>query len=187
LAISHIICASTGKKDPNLLGAAAHLLQDASCPDHWYPTRKFFGRIFVPFAPGWVGTIEPTVESYLRSGKEDWEVTIEFQGRTVTIDEAYLDAQREYIEEFLSEEPEESLQQIESQIRSKILWRKLRSYKEWIILTAVITAPFLAYDAWKWKKGKKSREKIGDIIDTAIAVSIFSALTILLLLIQLFY
>jgi len=176
-----------GQKDSNLLGAAAHLLQDASCPDHWYPMREIFGRIFVPFAPGWVGTIEFKVESYRQSSEKDWSIPIDFQGKTIIIDDAYLLRQRRYIQDFLSKEPEESLEEIERQINSRIFWHNLRSYKEWIMLAAILTTPFLAYEAWQWKRKAKTTKKITDLIDIILPVLILAVFVSLLILIQLFY
>jgi hypothetical protein len=61
------------------------------------------GRIIVPFAPSWVGTIESRVGSYLRSG-EKTGVSNRIQGKTINIDDAYLLSQKVYIQDFLSEE-----------------------------------------------------------------------------------
>lgn len=176
-----------GQKDSNLLGAAVHLLQDASCPDHWYPTREFFGRIFVPFAPSWVGTIESKVESYRLSGEKNWNIQIDFQGKTVNVNDDYLLSQRRHVQDFLSKEPEESLEEIERQINSRIFWHNLRSYKEWIVVAALVMTPFLAYDAWQWKKKAKTTKKKTDLIGTILAISVLTVFIILLLLIQLFY
>lgn len=176
-----------GQKDSNLLGAAAHLLQDASCPDHWYPTRMIFGKIFVPFAPSWVGSIEPKVGSYLQSDEKNWNIQIDFQGRVIDIDDAYLLRQKRYIEDFLSREPEESLEEIEKQIQSRVFWHELRSYKEWIMVGAIATTPFLIYDAWQWKRKRKTTKKITHLIDTITGISVLAAFISLLILIQLFY
>jgi hypothetical protein len=172
-------------QDWNLLGAAAHLLQDASCPDHWYPTRPIFGIIIVPFAPGWVGTIENQVESHVANGEEDWSIPIDFQGKTVVIDEAYLLRQKAYINDFLSEEPQESLEEIGRQIDAEIFWSGLRGYKEWLIVAALILLPFLAYEAVQWKR--RGKPKRIDLIGIIIIVLVLAALLFLLLLIQLFY
>ena len=48
-------------QDWNLLGAAAHLLQDASCPAHWFPTKRVYGRIIGPYVPTWVDSKEDQV------------------------------------------------------------------------------------------------------------------------------
>jgi len=171
----------------NLLGAAAHLLQDASCPDHWYPMREILGKIIVPFAPSWVGTIESQVMSYRTSGEKNWSIPIEFQGRVVNINETYLLAQRRYIQDFLSEESEESLEEIEKQIASRVFWHNLRSYKEWTMVGALLMTPALAYEAWRWKKKARARGKKTDLIETIMVVSIFAIFASLLVLIQVFY
>ncbi len=174
-------------QDWNLLGAAAHLLQDASCPDHWYPTRPILGRIIVPFAPSWVGTIEDQVQSHLDKGEKNWSIMIDFQGQTVIIDDAYLLSQKAYINDFLSKEPEESLEEIGRQIDAKIFWSGLRGYKEWIMVGAIITAPFLAFEAVQWKRKGKTTKKKTDLIDIILPTSMLAVFLSLLLLIQLFY
>jgi hypothetical protein len=174
-----------GQNDSNLLGAAAHLLQDASCPDHWYPTREIFGSVIVPFAPSWVGTIESQVESYREKGEKNWSIPIEFQGKSINIDDAYLLSQKAYIQNFLSTEPQESLEEIGAQIDARSLWSGLRSTKEWIIVGAIIMAPFLAFEAVQWKR--KGKPKRIDLIGTIITIMILAVFLFLLLLIQLFY
>ena len=174
-----------GQNDSNLLGAAAHLLQDASCPDHWYPTREIFGSVIVPFAPSWVGTIESQVESYRENGEKNWNIPIEFQGASINMDDAYLLSQKAYIQNFLSTEPKESLEEIGAQIDARSLWSGLRSTKEWIIVGAIIMAPFLAFEAVQWKR--KGKPKRIDLIGTIITIMILAVFLFLLLLIQLFY
>lgn len=176
-----------GQKDPNLLGAASHLLQDASCPDHWYPTREILGKIFVPFAPSWVGTIEFRVEDYRWNDVEDWNIQIEFQGRVININDAYLRKQKEYVQDFISNEPQDSLEEIEKQIESRIFWHNLRSAKEWIMLGAILMTPILVYYAWQWKKKAKTAKKKIDLIETILVLLILAVLLSLLLLIILFY
>jgi len=178
-----------GQKDSNLLGAAAHLLQDANCPDHWYPMREIFGRIFVPFAPGWVGTIEFKVESYRLSGEKDWNIPVDFQGKTVNVNDDYLLSQRRYVQDFLSKEPEESLEEIEGQINSKIFWFNLRSYKEWFMVVVIIMIPILIFEVWQWRRKAKAKttRKITDLIDLILSIVIFAVFVSLLILIQLFY
>jgi hypothetical protein len=175
-----------GQQDSKLLGAAAHLLQDASCPDHWYPTREIFGRIIVPFAPSWVGTIESQVESHVVKYEKDWSIPIDFQGKIITINDAYLLSQKAYVQDFLSKEPEQSLEEIQKQLDAKIFWSGLRSYKEWIIVCAIISVPFLAYEAWQLKR-KEKLIKTTDKIGTIIVALILGVLLFLFILIQLFY
>jgi len=176
-----------GQKDLNLLGAAAHLLQDASCPAHWYVTLAIFGSPVALFAPSWVGTIESQVDSYLESGEKNWSIPIDFQGKTINIDDAYLLSQKAYIQDFLSKEPKESLEEIAKQIDAKIFWSGLRSYKEWIMVCAILTIPFLAYEAWQWKRKGKTIKKKVDLIGIIITISVPAVLLSLLLLIQLCY
>ena len=169
-----------GQSDLKLLGAAAHLLQDASCPAHW--------QGFALFAPSWVGTIEAQVDSYLESGEKDWSIPIEFQGKSITIDDAYLLSQKAYIQNFLSTEPQESLEEIAAQIEGKSFWSSLRGREEWIMIGAIIIIPFVAYDFWQWKKkGKTTTKNRTDLIGLIIAASILAVFLSLLLLTQLCY
>ena len=167
-----------GQKDMTLLGAAAHLLQDASCPEHWYSAKD-------PFAPGWARTIESQVESYRQSGEQNWSISIDYQGKTVIIDDAYLLRQREYINDFLSKEPDESLEEIGKNIHQKIFWSRLRGSSAWFMIPAVIMVPFLVYSAVQLKR--KGKPKKIDLIGTVVATLILAVLLVLLLLIQLFY
>jgi hypothetical protein len=176
-----------GQQDSKLLGAAAHLLQDANCPDHWYPTREIFGSVIVPFAPSWVETIESQVDSYLRSGEKNWSIPLEFQGKRINIDDAYLLSQKAYIQNFLSTEPQESLEEIGAQIDAKSFWSGLRGYKEWIMVGAILTIPFLAYEVWQWKRKGKTAKKKADLINIIIAIAVPTVFLSLLLLIQLCY
>ena len=177
-----------GQRDLNLLGAAAHLLQDASCPAHWYATLAIFGSPIALFAPSWVGTIESQVDSYLESGEKNWSIPMEFQGKSISIDDASLLSQKAYIRNFLSTEPKESLEEIGAQIDARSFWSSLRSYKEWVVIGAIFTAPFIAYDVVQWKrKGKTTTKNRTDLIGIIIAASILAVFLSLLLLIQLCY
>jgi len=169
------------EKDPNLLGAAAHLLQDSACPEHWYPKREYFGKVFVPFAPSWLNTVESSVEDYLADQRSDWNIPVNYQGETININQAYLDTQKESIQNYLSQEPSESLEEIEAQINSQNSWARLRSYKEIVILALIIILLPLVYSVWKWKKKKTG------LVDLIIISSIFVILGLLLLLILIFY
>ena len=167
-----------GQKDLTLLGAAAHLLQDASCPDHWYSALN-------PFAPGWAQTIENQVESLRQSGEKNWSISIDFQGRIVIIDDSYLLRQKAYINDFLSKEPDESLEEIGKQVDAKLFLSWLRGRSEWFLVPAIIMVPALALEAVQWKrKGKPKKIKL---VGTILAILVFAVLLILLLLIQLFY
>jgi hypothetical protein len=174
-----------GQKDPNLLGAAAHLLQDASCPAHWYVTLSILGNPISLFAPSWVGTIEYQVDTYLKNDEKNWSIPIEFQGKTVIIDDAYLLSQKAYIQNFLSTEPTESLEEIQKQVDARSFWSGLRAYREWIMVCALLVTPFLAYDAVQWKR--KGKPKKLDLIGIIITILILAVFLFLLLLIQLFY
>jgi len=170
-----------GHSDPKLLGAAAHLLQDASCPAHWY------GGIGL-FAPSWFGTIESQVDSYLASGEKDWSIPIEFQGKSITVNDAYLLSQKAYIQKFLSNEPEESLEEIAAQIDAKSFWSSLRGREEIIMLCAIIAIIPVTYDVVQWKrKGKTRTKNRNDFIGLIIAAAVIVALLLLLLLTQLCY
>lgn len=170
-----------GRGDSNLLGGAAHLFQDSFCPDHWYPMREFFGKIFVPFAPSWVATIEPQVEHYISSQQKDWNIPIEFRGQIININKDYLDSQKENMILFLAQEPKEGLQELENRINSRIWIDFLRGYKEWIMVMMIIALPLLGYYAFKWKKKRENKTEL-------IFFGLFSCILIfLLLIILLFY
>ncbi len=171
-----------GKKDTKLLGAAAHLLQDAATPDHWFPMREFFGRIFVPFAPAWVGTMEGRVDSALQ-GNAEWNIPIEFQGNVVNINKEYLERQKENIRQFLSKEPAESLEEIEQQINARLFWTWLRGFKEWIYVWIIIAAVTLAYGIWDWKRAKKKKfRKIDFVILSVFMVAVLILLGLIMIL-----
>lgn len=159
-----------GEKDPKLVGGAAHFLQDAACPDHWYPMREYFGRIFVPFAPSWVGKTEGLVDRYLKSGEVDWNLPRKFQGKTININAAYLDAQKEQIQNLIAQEPQENLGDLEAQIKSKNTWAWLRSVKEMVMLAAVILLPAWGYVALKWKRKK---EGLSDLVIISLILALF--------------
>lgn len=170
-----------GETNQDLLGAAAHLFQDASCPAHWYPGFEIFGKIVYPTSPRWVKTIEGEVDSKFLSKEENWNIPIKFKGESINIDKDYLNTQKEYLSEFLSQEPEESIETIESQLKSKLIWHRLRGYQGFIIILIIFLVPFLGYELWKYKK-----EKIisSDLIITATALLILMTLFVL---IKLFY
>lgn len=170
-----------GEKNFDFLGAAAHFWQDASCPDHWYPMRDYFGKIFVPFAPRWVGKTEGLVNIYMRNGQKDWNIPIKYNGKAINIDQAYLDTQKELVASFLVQEPQESLEEIESQIKSANIWFWLRSFKELLMVLTLVFLPVFVYCLWNWQKKKRG---LADLIIISISLGI---VVILLLAIQLFY
>lgn len=151
-----------GKKDLNLLAGAAHLIQDSYVPDHWYPMRSFFGRIFVPFAPRWVGTTEGLVSEQLSRRQTNWSIH--------GVNQAYLEDIKEKVVELTSHEPTEGLGQLENQIRNRSFWQKVRSYKEWVYIPIIIITPFLIYEIFKARKSGKINS---DLLITAITEGIF--------------
>ena len=132
-----------GGLDQNLLEAAAHLIQDSYVPDHWFPMREFFGRIFVPFAPSWLGTTERKVSKALIEAEPGWNISLDYQDQKVTIDEAYLAMIREESTRIISAEPTEDLRVLAKQVQDKDLWQKVRSYREWLWLAVVMIFLFV--------------------------------------------
>lgn len=170
-----------GKTDQELIGAAAHLLQDASCPAHWYPGFKILGKDTYIFAPRWVEDIEWKVNSELENHKENWGIGITYKGKKISINEDFLNNLKKEISGTILKEPQESLENIESQIKSKIKWHYLRAYQSFIIILFVLIVPFFGYGLWKYKKRKK---KSLNLIITGIVIIILS---LLFILIKIFY
>lgn len=141
-----------GQKDKNLLGAAAHLVQDSYVPDHWFPMREFGKKIFIPFAPSWVGNTEFEVSRALTAREPGWTVSRRYQGKTVVLNQAYLDDIKTKVVAAISQAPSEDLATLEKQIKDRDFWQKVRGYREWILVGIVILFPFLLFYLWKWKK-----------------------------------
>lgn len=169
-----------GKKDLNLLGAAAHLYQDSYCPDHWFPMRDYFGRTFALFSPGWVGKTEGLVDLNLRQGKKDWDLTLDYQGQALVINQGFLDELKEEVATFLAQEPTESLPELESQIKIRNFLSLVRSLRELLLLTLVLIVAALIYSFWQWRRTKKG------MVDLIIIGFILGGLLIVLIL-GLFY
>jgi len=175
-----------GKKDWKLLAAASHFYQDASCPDHWYPTREYFGRIIVPFAPSWVGKIESRVSqnfSYrpgLEGYNDGWNISIEQKGKNIDINKGYLDSVKSSLQNFVSKEPKENIEDIQRQIATKRTMTLVRSYKEISYLLGLILVPTWLYTFWVFrKKGQKT--------DLVISSAILVLLVFYLLFVQIFW
>ncbi len=170
-----------GKTDQDLLGAAAHLFQDSSCPLHWYPGFEIFGQEFFFSASEEIKMIEYEVNSKLVSQEENWNIPIKFKGNDVDINKKYLDNLKNETSEFISKEPEESLESLEAQLKSKLIWHHLRAYKDFIILLFILFLPILGYSLWKDRINKKRS------LDLIIPIFALLILTILFIMIKLFY
>lgn len=147
-----------GKSDPNLIGAAAHLIQDSYCPDHWYPMREYpGGKIFVPFAPNWLTKTEPWVSMQLSQKKQDWNYPISFQGKTININQTYLAEVKQKVAQFVSQEPAEDLSTLESQIKSRNFANNIRGYREVAFVALLLLLPILGWIIWQLlvKRGGK--------------------------------
>ncbi|HUV43129.1 MAG TPA: hypothetical protein VMY36_04495 [Patescibacteria group bacterium] len=149
-----------GEKDINLLGAAAHLYQDSFCPEHWYPMREFFGRPIAFFSPDWVGRIEGLVDQNLSQGNKDWDLTLNHQGKTLVVDQLYLDNLKEEMTDFLNQEPVESLTELESQIKIKNFFSLVRGLREILLPVLVLISLVLIYSFWQWQKNKKGKSDL---------------------------
>lgn len=155
-----------GKKNWKLLAASAHLYQDASCPDHWYPMREYLGKIIVPFAPSWVTKIEGGVSSNFSfrpqpgDARDKWNIPIAWRGQKIDINKAYLDGTKVTLAQFVSKEPVESLEVIETQINRKRTLTLVRSYKEIVYLLFPIVLSIWLYTLWLFKKKKQKSDFI---------------------------
>lgn len=147
------------KSDKSLLGASLHLYQDASCPQHWYPGFKILGREVYLFAPSWVKNVEGLVSIKL-STQENWSIPIKFREKIMDIDEEYLNNMEQRSIEFLSQEPEESLKEIESQINSKKIWHYLRAYQCFFIIFSIFFFFAILFESCKFRKSKKISIKL---------------------------
>ncbi|HUW22117.1 MAG TPA: hypothetical protein VMW41_05650 [Candidatus Bathyarchaeia archaeon] len=171
-----------GKADWQLLAAAAHLYQDAVCPDHWYPMREYFGRIIVPFAPAWVTKIEGKVSTNMSyrpqpgDTRDNWNIPVIWHGQKIDVNKAYLDDTKESLKIFVSQEPSESLVDLKKQIDTKMTITLIRSYKEIAYLVSLIILPIWLYALWDFKK--KGRK--GDFLITSLIVVILIVYFILL-------
>jgi len=168
-----------GKKDLNLLAAAAHLIQDANVPDHWFPMRAFGEKIFVPFVPSWVGKTEGLVSMAINQRKTDWNFPREFGGKTFNINLAYLENIKAQIAETISHEPTESLAMLEAQIKQRSFWQKVRSYRELAQLGLLILLPFLVFCFWRWESKKQGKVDFLILAIFWLALLIFYLLTFL--------
>lgn len=165
-----------GEKDKNLLGAAAHLFQDSYCPLHWYPGFLIFGEEVYLFAPKEIKTIEEEVGHRISAKEKSWNIPIKRKGETINIDKAYMDNIKEENAKFLLREPEESLVDIESKIKSKKIWHRLRGYQDFTIILFIFFIPILAYGIWEYKKKKVLSS---NLIISAVALFILICLFIL--------
>ncbi len=175
-----------GRRDWKLIGAAAHLFEDASCPDHWYPMKEYFGKVIIPFAPLWVGKVEHMVNSQLEAvqrgkGDDNWNIPINYKGQTIQLNKAYLDNQKQALQAFLAQEPVESLAELEKQTNAKHFWSRLRSNREMFALVIIFILPFWIFYLQKWLKKKKG------LTDLIIMSFVLVILVLLLLLTQLFF
>lgn len=117
-----------GQKDLRLLAGAAHLIQDSYVPDHGYFMREYFGKIWVPFAPAWLGTTEDEVSKAMAKG-EDFSLEREMGGEKVLINRAYLENVKREVENFVKSEPEEDLETLRDWARTRGLWQQARGHR----------------------------------------------------------
>jgi len=168
-------------KDPKLLAAAAHLLQDSVCPDHWFPMREFAGRIIVPFAPKWVTKTEGMVGDAVSRHLTNWDYPIEYHSQTIHLNQAYLDNEKIKIKAFLNQQPPESIEELGRQIKIKSFWAKIRSLREMLYLVFLILILVLPFTIWSWRKNKKKKS------DLVITLSLLGLFFLIYLLGYLFY
>jgi len=168
-------------KDPKLLAAAAHLLQDSACPDHWFPMREFAGRIIVPFAPKWVTKTEGMVGEAVSRHLTSWDYPLVYRGQIIHLNQSYLDNEKVKIEAFVNQQPKESMEELARQIKIKSFWAKIRSFREIIYIVFIILLLILPFVFRQWLKTKKGK---GDLI---AIIALFGLFALILSLGFLFY
>lgn len=171
-----------GQNDMLLLSIAAHEIQDANCPAHWYPMRQLLGQFISPLAPGWVMTIEDQVDR--KGTAPDWNIPITYKGQIFNINEAYM--QEKLSKEVLAtiaREPSESLDEIERQLAKQKLGIKLRFNRE--ILEIVSFPLFLLSAFYIGKKIIRKEPKIST--DGLIIIVTFVVVLILWLFSYILY
>jgi hypothetical protein len=166
-------------KDPKLLAAAAHLLQDSVCPDHWFPMREFAGRIIVLFAPKWVTKTEGMVGEAVSRHLTGWDYPIKYHGQMIHLNQDYLDNKKLKIEAFVNQQPKESMEELAYQIKIKSFWAQIRSLREMLYLVFLILLLVLPFTIWSWRKNKKS--------DLVITLSLLGLFFLIYLLGYFFY
>ncbi len=168
-------------KDPKLLAAAAHLMQDSACPDHWFPMREFAGHIFVPFAPKWVTKTEGMIGEAVSRHLINWDYPIEYHGQLINLNQSYLDNEKIKIETFINQQPKESMEELARQIKVKNFWAQIRSLREMLYLVFLILLLILPFTIWSWRKNKKKKS------DLVITLSLLGLFFLIYLLGYLFY
>lgn len=168
-------------KDPKLLAAAAHLMQDSLCPDHWFSMREFAGRTMVLFAPKWATKTESMMGDAVSRHLTNWDYPIEYHGQIIHLNQEYLDKEKPKIEAFINEVPKESVEELARQIKIKVFWTYVRSFREIIYIVLIILLLILPFIFWQWLKNKKKKN---DLLIMAFLIGLF---TVVLLLGFLFY
>jgi hypothetical protein len=142
-----------GETNLDFLGAAAHLYQDSLSPNHEYLTVGILGKSHIPvFSPMWVMSFEGKVDNSLK--KENWSMEINHRGEIINIDEEYLKITKERILDFVSSEPEESLEDIENQIRTKYFGSYVKIGQNSMAILFLVLIPVFGHRVWKHRKKK---------------------------------
>lgn len=140
-----------GETNLEFLGAAAHLYQDSLSPNHEYLTIGIFGKSHIPvFSPTWVMFLEGEIDNNLN--KEGRSFEINHNKEAISINEEYLDITKERVLNFVLSEPNESLEDIENQIRAKQFGNYSKFGKNSVIALFFILVPFFGHKFWKRKK-----------------------------------
>ena len=158
-------------KDPKLLAAAAHLIQDSVCPDHWFSMREFAGRTMVLFAPKWATKTEGMVGEAVSRHLTNWDYPIEYHGQIIHLNQEYLDKEKPKIAAFINEVPKESLEELARQIKIKFFWTYARSFREIIYIALIILLLILPFIFWQWLKNKKKKN---DLLIMAFLIGLFA-------------
>lgn len=162
-----------GQQDKQLLSIAAHLFQDAACPQHWYSFRALGNFTFSAFAPISVLNIENKIDDAFRRQDTSWNFPIKIPGNRFDLNQNYLDNLGSEVKILLAQEPKESLVSLEKQIASKRLGYKIRGYYwDGAGLTILIILPIFIWQLRKYLRTKKGKTDV-------IVLSLFLGILIL--------
>jgi hypothetical protein len=171
-----------GRQNKELLSLAAHLFQDAACPQHWYSYRLLGNFSFAIFHPISIFGIENKIDDAFRNQDVGWSFPLKIPGQRLEINQNYLDNLRAEANTSLSQEPKEDLAFLKKQILSKRVGYKIRSYYwDGAGLVILVVLPIFF---WQLKKYLKTKKGKNDVIVLGLFLGIlFSVIVLGILLI----
>lgn len=162
-----------GQQDKQLLSIAAHLFQDAACPQHWYSYRPLGNFSFSIFMPISILNIENKIDDAFRNHDSNWDFPLKIPGEKFNVNQSYLDDLSAQVKAELSQEPTEDLATLEKQIVSKRVGYKIRSYYwDGAGLVMILVLPIFIWQLRKYLKTKKGKTDV-------IVLSLFLGILIL--------